>query len=77
MNSKRLQTILFSFLIVLSLGSFVYLNALSTPSQPGHCTKSETLEEQENQENSRIVLPDVELVKKLYRTGKRLLPASS
>ena len=76
MTNKRLQFALFGLLIVLSLGSFVYLNSLAAPNQEVKCAETQMLEE-EDQENSRIVLPDVELVKKLYRTGKRLLPASS
>lgn len=75
MKNKRLQFALFGLLIVLSLASFVYLNSLDSPRVEVKCTESKLTEE--NQDNSRIVLPDVELVKKLYRTGKRLLPASS
>ena len=61
-------------LILMSIGSYVFLNAVAT--QPAADAKNEEVKNPEALEHVNAILPDVILLKKVIEVGKRIIPAS-
>ena len=77
MKKSSTRTVLFSLLISASIGSYIYLNSLSSPMVSfEQTTDLEEFEEDIESNDAEIILPDIHLVKKVIETGKRLIPAS-
>lgn len=75
MKSSTKQFILVSLLVLASFCSYTYLNMVSIEDVATSQPKTEkiiTQEEAEN-ENQEIFLPDVELIKKVLETSKKVL----
>ena len=77
MKKSSTRTVLFCLLIAASIGSYIYLNSLSSPMVSfEQTTDLEEFEEDIESNDAEIILPDIHLVKKVIETGKRLIPAS-
>ena len=77
MKKSSTRTVLFCLLIAASIGSYIYLNSLSSPMVSfEQTTDLEEFEEDIESNDAEIILPDIHLVKKINETGKRLIPAS-
>ena len=77
MKKSSTRTVLFCLLIAASIGSYIYLNSLSSPMVSfEQTTDLEEFEEDIESNDAEIILPDIHLVKKIIETGKRLIPAS-
>ena len=77
MKKSSTRTVLFCLLIAASIGSYIYLNSLSSPMASfEQTTDLEEFEEDIESNDAEIILPDIHLIKKVVETGKRLLPAS-
>ncbi|MCB0559250.1 MAG: hypothetical protein H6573_18025 [Lewinellaceae bacterium] len=77
MKKSSTRTVLFSLLISASIGSYIYLNSLSSPMVSfDQAAGVEEYEEDIESNDAEIILPDVHLIKKVIETGKRLIPAS-
>ncbi len=74
MKKSSTRTVLFCLLIAASLGSYIYLNSLSVQSVPYEQAAIE--EEDMESGDAEIILPDIQLLKKVVETGRRLIPAS-
>lgn len=74
MKKLNTRSTLFLLLIVASLVSYIYLNTITVETIEETHTNELELEEAEEQQN--IILPDVQLLKKVVDTGRRFLPAS-
>lgn len=81
MKKKNINWFLLSGLIILSLLSFIYLNTVNIEQLPTGPTVEEVRDseealEEEHQQSSELVLPDLELVKKLIERSKDILSKS-
>ena len=77
MKKSSTRTVLFCLLIAASIGSYIYLNSLSSPMVSfDQAAGVEEYEEDIESNDAEIILPDVHLIKKVIETGKRLIPAS-
>ncbi|MCB9275975.1 MAG: hypothetical protein H6564_18155 [Lewinellaceae bacterium] len=80
MKNPSTRTVLFCLLVAASIGSYIFLNIASAkgPSENslGSGLKVEKYDEEVESSETRMLLPDVQLMKNLVETGKRLLPAS-
>lgn len=74
MKKLNTRSTLFILLVVASLASYIFLNTVTIEYTEEAQTNELELEEEEVQQN--IILPDVQLLKKMIDTGKRFLPAS-
>ncbi len=61
-------------LILMSIGSYVFLNAVAP--QPDAGVKNEEAENPAALENVNEILPEVNLLKKIIEIGKQIIPAS-
>ena len=72
-STRSIFTIL---LIAASLGAYLYLQHVSIHISPGQNYQETVVVEEENESStSEIILPDVQLLKKVVETGKRFIPA--
>ncbi len=80
MKNPSTRTVLFCLLVAASICSYVFLSFASSKStsdnELGADLKMEKYEENMETEGARVVLPDVQLIKNIIQSGKRLLPAS-
>lgn len=72
MKSKNLKSTLFTFIILLSICSFTYLNTLS----PKTNTPTDSLKMEQLELQTESVLPDVKLAEKAIDLVKKMLPAN-
>jgi len=72
MKKYSIRSILLLLLVVSSLSSYVFLNTVSSSNTPNN-----GVTEIEETTSQQIVLPDIELVKKLVEVGKTVLIRSS
>ena len=81
MRKFSTRSVLFALLVVTSICSYIYLNTVNVdsgntaPSGTTEIENSKELDEMENQKGE-LVLPDIQVIKKILETGKRLIPAS-
>lgn len=80
MKNLSTRTVLFCLLVAASLGSYIFLNFASVQDGSENIFSAESRVEQYEEDlegsESHIVLPDVQLIKRIVETGKRLIPAS-
>ncbi len=79
MKKISTRSIILTLLIAASLGAYLYLQHASihiSPDQDSREMVQETMiEEETGTSASEIILPDVQLLKKVVETGKRFIPA--
>lgn len=66
MKKSNIRAFLFSLLAILSIASYTYLIGVTTTNTT---TKAAEIEEIEN----NIYLPDVALIKQVFKTGKQIV----
>ncbi len=75
MKKSKINVFIAVVVIFASLASYIFLNYAGAAN-----ADKEAVEQYENNdypsEEPKMLLPDVEMVKKVLETGKRLLPAS-
>ncbi len=75
MKKLNIRPLLFSFLIIFSLGSYVYVNNVTITKSHMKCNAAEITDD-EDRENKEMMLPEVQLVKKILEKGREFLPAT-
>lgn len=76
MKRSKTHIIIFVIVVFASLASYIFLNNTVTTRANGEDMERIDSDEDFDQGESKMILPDVEMVKKVLETGKRLLPAS-
>lgn len=71
MKNNKLRTFFFSLILVLSVGSYAFIQSVNVPNKNIKCQAKQMLEEENTAE-----LPDVKLIKKIIENGKKLIPAA-
>ncbi|MCB9265695.1 MAG: hypothetical protein H6558_11755 [Lewinellaceae bacterium] len=74
MKKSSTRTVLFCLLLAASIGSYIFLNSVSSTATSYEQAADQ--EEYEEASDAKVILPDIHLVKKVIETGKRLIPAS-
>lgn len=81
MKKVNTRSILLTTLILASALSYIYLNTVTIPDTSKVVESKEAVQEdvktEVDGEQKELILPDVQLLKKVVQTGKRFLPASS
>lgn len=74
MIKTKFHKILFGGVVALSFVSFIYLNTVSIeqPTQP-HTLIIQDQYEEEEEKPAAVSLPDVEMVKKIIESGKKVI----
>jgi len=72
MKNKSIKSIILTFTVALSLGSFIFLNS----SQVNVSNTSSGSENIELPTNEASALPDIQVTKKMVKLVKELLPIS-
>ncbi|MFQ5446398.1 MAG: hypothetical protein ACE5FF_05645 [Saprospiraceae bacterium] len=79
MKKLKIQTLIWGMLILVSLMSYLYLNSAVVKeyvsNSPEISATDTEVDEDEMQNESKIFLPDIELIKKILDISKTLLPA--
>ena len=80
MKKVNIKAVLFVLVALISVASFVFLNTVD-PSACLQETKNtpcaeKKIDEDVEAKNQEMILPDVQLVKKILEQGKGLIPAS-
>lgn len=74
MKNSKVRSILFSLLLITSIGSYLYLNSVKVVDCTVKCdAKHQLLEAEESNETE---LPDVKLFKKLIEKGREMIPST-
>jgi hypothetical protein len=76
MKRSKTRMILLVVVVAASLASYIYLNNTEATQAQGDNLEQTEIDENFKQGDSKMVLPDVEMIKKVLETGKRLIPAS-
>lgn len=76
MTSQRTRTVVFLFLICLSIASYAYLNSVDHPTATQQSEARIDEFEEEIEVESAVHLPDVRALRTVIEAGKRILPAS-
>ncbi len=78
MEKSKTKIIIMVVVMMASLASYVFLNhAQATQATSQHLEQyDENMDEEGNPADSKLLLPDVQMVKKVLETGRRLLPVS-
>ena len=77
MKKNSLRNLIVALLVFTSFGSFIYLNTVQIEKSPKNPEmKAELQEEQEEEEEIEMILPDVQMVKKVLEKSKAILPSS-
>jgi hypothetical protein len=76
MTSQRTRTVVFLFLICLSIASYAYLNSVDHPVAPQQSETQIDELDQEKEGQNAVHLPDVRALRTVIEAGKRILPAS-
>ena len=76
MERSKTQIIIFVVVVAASLASYIFLN--NTGATRADSEQTEQYDDNESYEkgDTKMLLPDVHMVKKVLETGKRLLPTS-
>ena len=75
MKKSSTRITLLAMLVFASLCSYVFLNTVSAKAISSNPDATEETIEMET-DQQQLIMPDVELLKKVVESGKRLLPAS-
>lgn len=78
---KNARTVLVALVVLASLVSYIYLNTVEvnttkTDSTEYHLIDGEKELNEETTTSTKLLLPDVALIKKVLETGKSLIPGS-
>ena len=80
MKNQKARTVLVALVVLASLMSYIYLNTvdLNTTSNDTQYQLMENEEEtrEEPVSNTKLLLPEVALIKKVLETGKSLIPGN-
>jgi hypothetical protein len=79
MKRQFARTVLVGLIVLASIVSYVYLNTVDlTVSDDAQYQLIENEEEREEEsvDNTKLLLPDVTLIKKVIETGRSLVPGS-
>ena len=71
MKNKSIKSVLMTFMVALSLGSYIFLN--TTDTVPNTSTKIEKVELPTSEASA---LPNIQVTKKLVKLAKEFLPVS-
>jgi len=75
MKKTSLRNLLIALLVFTSLASYIYLNTVEL--HAAHASPDVNIEmEQEDSEGSEMILPDVQMVKRILEQTKSMIPAS-
>ncbi|HMQ46125.1 MAG TPA: hypothetical protein PKA00_00230 [Saprospiraceae bacterium] len=74
MKKITTRTVLFSLLLMASAASYIFLNIASWKQDQARLEKETPLEEDLEAEQNKLFLPDVQVLKKLVETGRKLVP---
>lgn len=74
MKNSKVKSILFSLILIASVGSYAYINSVDVEQPHVNCQMKNTLIQEDNKSDSE--LPDVKIFKKIIENGKKILPAS-
>ncbi len=78
MKKINTRTVLVALLMVASLCSYIYLNTVEFSTESASAVQTEEEEsEMFSDTPQEMVLPDVQLLRKVIESGKRLLPTSN
>ena len=72
MKPSKFRSVLIGLLILASICSYTYVNTVAI--QPVNEDMEEMIDE--NAQYQELTLPEVQIVKKLLRTGKKLIPST-
>lgn len=75
MKSSKLRSFLIGLLVLASIFSYTYVNTATIPSDQIRTSEKEENVDIPKQENN-MILPEVQIVKKIMESSKKLLPAS-
>ncbi|MEL6922852.1 MAG: hypothetical protein AAFO94_02315 [Bacteroidota bacterium] len=73
-KSIGLRSALFTLLILASIGSYVYLNLVDVVNESVDPTPLQLQAETEQSENQQVLMPDVEIIKRVVEKGLDLIP---
>ena len=78
MKKPNTRTVIFSLALAASVSAYAFLNIASAQITLGEEAAIEELdyEDRLESESGAVVLPDVRLIKKAFKVGKKFLPAS-
>ena len=76
MRSQSTRTVVFLFLICLSIASYAYLNSVDHPVAAEQPEAQIDELDQEKEGQNAVHLPDVRALRTVIEAGKRILPAS-
>ncbi len=74
MKKSNFRALLLIFAIIASLASYTFINTRQISIQPNNSNVTSEITEEEKLDD--IVLPEVQLVKKLLQKGREILPAT-
>jgi hypothetical protein len=81
MKKQTARTVLVALVVLASLVSYIYLNTVELTPTTQESTQYELMENEEKIDeeatgNTKLLLPEVALIKKVIETGKSLIPGS-
>lgn len=74
MKKITTRTVLFSLLLMASAASYIFLNIASWEHDRRHSEQEIPLDEELEAEQKKLFLPDVQVLKKIVETGRKLVP---
>lgn len=81
MKKQTARTVLVALVVLASLVSYIYLNTVELNTTTQDATQYQLMESEEELEedavtSTRMLLPEVALIKKVLETGRSLIPGS-
>lgn len=81
MKKQTARTVLVALVVLASLVSYIYLNTVELDTTTQDATQYQLMENEDDIDkeavtNTRMLLPEVALIKKVLETGKSLIPGS-
>jgi hypothetical protein len=81
MKKQTFRNVLVALVVLASLVSYIYLNTVELNPTHQDTTQYQLMENEEELEeeaitNTKLLLPEVALIKKVLETGKSLIPGS-
>lgn len=81
MKKQTARTVLVALVVLASLVSYIYLNTVELDTTTQDATQYQLMESEEELEedavtSTRMLLPEVALIKKVLETGRSLIPGS-
>lgn len=81
MKKQTARTVLVALVVLASLVSYIYLNTVAVNTPKDTSTEYQLMENEEEAledgvTNTKLLLPEVALIKKVIETGKSLIPGN-